>query len=320
MFTARVSIIVPAYAHAQFIGDAIRSVINQTLADWELIIVNDGSQDNTRDVIKPFLSDCRIRYYEQKNQGQSVARNVGISKSRGKYIHFLDDDDWLPSNALDWQLSTLTTCPDVAVIVGSVTYVTETGTSVSLPRIKEGKISFLDLFGGNAYASPGQALFRREVFDQVGLFDVSLPGVDDYDMLFKVARSLHILSTNRNALFYRCHQNNASSNRVQMLENGLKVIGRHLGSVPVGRERRQAKRIGMRYQYRYAGSVLLANAISGTHQKVDVRQRPILIPLAKYFWLALLSDPILMKNIFLDTLRGYKRRCFPKWRVVEPFK
>lgn len=320
MTPPRISIIIPAYAHAQFIGDAIRSVVKQALEDWELIIVNDGSPDDTYNVVKPFLPDPRIQYFEQKNQGQSAARNFGISMAQGEFIHLLDDDDWMPSDAFEWQVATLTTCPDVATIVGAVTYVTENGATIAQPPIKEGRIYFLDLFGGNVYASPGQALFRRTVFEQVGLFDIKMPGVDDYDMMFRVARSHQILSTNRNALFYRCHPTNASSNRAHMLESGLKVIRHHLASVPPSRERRQAKRIGMRYQYRYAGSVLLANAISGTNQKNKIRQPPAWKILAKHFGLALLTDPILLIDVFLDILRGYKRRYFPKWRVCQPRK
>lgn len=94
-----VSIIMPVYNGAEFIEEAIRSVINQTYYNWELIIVNDGSTDSTRQCIKGF-SDERICYLEQENKGVSSARNLGLKNMQGSYYCFLDADDVLPANSL----------------------------------------------------------------------------------------------------------------------------------------------------------------------------------------------------------------------------
>ena len=93
------SIIIPTYNRAAFITKAIKSVLEQTYNDWELIIIDDGSTDNTKDVIKQF-EDVRINYFFQKNQERSSARNNGIKKSKGKYICFLDSDDYYLNNRL----------------------------------------------------------------------------------------------------------------------------------------------------------------------------------------------------------------------------
>ena len=96
IFMPLLSIILPVFNGEQTIAIAIRSVLEQTLDDWELIIINDGSSDKTRDICKAFLEQSpRIFYYAQKNKGLSAARNAGIEKARGEYLAFLDADDWV---------------------------------------------------------------------------------------------------------------------------------------------------------------------------------------------------------------------------------
>ena len=105
-----VSVIVPTYNYAQFIGDAIESVINQTWQTWEMLIIDDGSTDNTKSVVQSYVSkDCRITYFAiAQNSGRvAVARNYGISKSKGKYIAFLDSDDWWKPNKIEKQIELL---------------------------------------------------------------------------------------------------------------------------------------------------------------------------------------------------------------------
>lgn len=94
------SIIIPTYNREKLIGLAINSVINQSFIDWELIIIDDGSTDKTKEVVKPYLKDNRVKYFFQKNAERSAARNNGILKSQGKYICFLDSDDTFLTNHL----------------------------------------------------------------------------------------------------------------------------------------------------------------------------------------------------------------------------
>src|ERR1700744_3962326 len=88
-----VSIIMPAFMHGVFIGQAIRSVLGQTLQDWELIVVNDGSSDDTEIIVEPYTRDQRIRYFYQDNGGPAAARNFAVSKAHGDLIAYLDADD-----------------------------------------------------------------------------------------------------------------------------------------------------------------------------------------------------------------------------------
>lgn len=96
------SIIIPSYNRAHFIGTAIKSVQNQTYTNWEVIVIDDGSTDSTKEIVKQFIkTDDRIKYFYQENNGRSSARNIGIEKSRGDYICFLDDDDYYMENFLE---------------------------------------------------------------------------------------------------------------------------------------------------------------------------------------------------------------------------
>lgn len=103
-----ISIIVPVYNSAHYIHRCIESIIEQTYAEWEAILVNDGSTDNTVELILPFLSDARIKFHSKENGGVSSARNYGISKSSGDYILFLDADDWLAANACETLINLMT--------------------------------------------------------------------------------------------------------------------------------------------------------------------------------------------------------------------
>jgi glycosyltransferase involved in cell wall biosynthesis len=94
------SIIIPTYNRAHFLPKAIESVILQSFTDWELIIVDDGSTDNTRNIVEPYLTDARIVYQYQHNQERCVARNNGINTSKGQFITFLDSDDYFLPNRL----------------------------------------------------------------------------------------------------------------------------------------------------------------------------------------------------------------------------
>ena len=93
-----VSIIMPTYNSHQWISYSIQSVLEQYYEQWELLIVDDGSTDNTKNIVKDFLNDKRIKYHYQENYGPASARNYGISKALGKYLAFLDSDDlWKPN-------------------------------------------------------------------------------------------------------------------------------------------------------------------------------------------------------------------------------
>lgn len=109
----------PAYNASRFIRDSINSVINQVYSNWELLVINDGSTDNTGEVVKSF-TDERIRYFEKKNGGVSSARNLALKEMKGEYFCFLDADDELPENSLELRATYLQEHPEVDLLDGWV--------------------------------------------------------------------------------------------------------------------------------------------------------------------------------------------------------
>ena len=101
----KVSVIIPTFNCAQLIAEAIDSVLAQTCADVEIIIVDDGSTDNTKEVISPYLKDKRIQYTFQQNKGLAAARNTGIHLATGEFLKFLDSDDFLYPQQIEMQIN-----------------------------------------------------------------------------------------------------------------------------------------------------------------------------------------------------------------------
>ena len=130
---ARVSVIIPTYNRAVFIADAIQSVLTQTYSDFEIIIVDDGSTDNTREVVGGF-NDSRIKYIYQENQWAAAARNNGIRASNGEYLSFLDSDDILMENALKKGIQILDEHPEVAFCYTQNYTINESGWIVDLQK------------------------------------------------------------------------------------------------------------------------------------------------------------------------------------------
>ena len=112
----QVSVIIPCYNQAEYLTDSVNSVLNQTFTDWECLIINDGSTDQTRSIALAFAeADERVRYFEQTNKGLAGARNRGLNEIRGRYVQFLDADDWLAPTKFELQQSVLQTTQDLSL-------------------------------------------------------------------------------------------------------------------------------------------------------------------------------------------------------------
>lgn len=189
----RVSVIIPTYNRATVLGRSIQSVLDQTFQDFELIIVDDASQDDTRDVVNNF-NIPNIRYVRhEKNLGPGLARNTGINLAQGEYIAFQDSDDqWLPEK-LEKQIRYLDSAPsDVGAVYSCLLRMNGSGT-VHIPSVKnrrmEGDIH-LDICRGNFIAMP-VVLVKKECFARTGLFDDRLNQYEDWDMWIRISKYYH---------------------------------------------------------------------------------------------------------------------------------
>ena len=212
-----VSVIIPTYNRANLIGKAIKSVLKQTYQDFEIIVINDGSTDNTEDVIRGF-PDKRVEYIKKykKNKGISVARNIGIKVAMGKYIALLDsDDEWLPEK-LDKQINVLQSeSPKVGVVYSNALYIDESGKNINrkLDNSKkaEGNI-YEDLLGKYCVGYPSSFLIKKECLNRVGLFDDLLSGQEDWDMWIRIAKYYRFSLIKIPLVKYRLHSNQISKN------------------------------------------------------------------------------------------------------------
>lgn len=215
----QVSVVIPTYNHRDTVGAALDSVFAQTFGDHEVIVVNDGSPDDTAVVLRPYLD--RIRYVEQPNAGQGAARNRGIAMASGEFVALLDDDDAWPADKLAWQVAAMRARPDVVLAYGEDVRVDAAGDLLPpTPRRGYKRPSghaYRDFLEGCWIASPGQTLIRRTALARVGGFDPGVWGSDDWDLYLRLAQVGPFHYENRVALRYRVHAGNASSNVLRHL-------------------------------------------------------------------------------------------------------
>jgi glycosyltransferase involved in cell wall biosynthesis len=185
-----VSIILTCYNGQNWIKETIESVIEQTFEDFQLIIVNDGSIDDSEKIIKPFLFDPRITYFYQPNRGIPGARNAGLNRAIGKYICILDQDDLWLNNKLERQVHYLNRHPQSGMVYANAYHIDEDGNIFGLrnpPDTGDQKKTIEKLIVKGNFMPIVTAMIRRKCFDQVGFFDEQLYGCDDYDFWLRLA-------------------------------------------------------------------------------------------------------------------------------------
>ena len=186
----KVSVIIPTYNRAHLIGRAIKSVLSQTYEDFELIIVDDSSTDNTEDIIRQFQEkDKRIKYIKhEKNRGGSAARNTGIKSSKGEYIAFLDsDDEWL-CEKLEKQIRLFSSIPTKVGVLYCRAYDFDDDTGIEELRscLFEGDVR-IELFRGWC-PSTTLLMVRRQCFDAIGFFDEQFSSHQEHDLCLRLSR------------------------------------------------------------------------------------------------------------------------------------
>ena len=215
-----VSVIMPCYNGEKFIGKAIESVINQTYQNWELIIVDDGSTDNSKKIIDHYLSDRRIIYIRHiRNKGIPVTRNTGINASHGDFIALLDQDDkWVP-NKLDLQIDRFyISKPEIGLVFGNINRIDSYGNIIH--RAKNIKINFETINQRNlirhlflnCFIPSITVMIKRKCIKEVGAFDEDiLWGGDDYDLWLRIISKFEITYINQVLAIRREHGNNYST-------------------------------------------------------------------------------------------------------------
>lgn len=206
-----VSVIIPTHNRVRYLSEAIRSVLAQTFTDFELIIVDDGSTDETEELVRSFR-DRRIRYLWQSHQGISAARNAAIRSARGQYVAHLDSDDiWLP-NILGVEVAAFCD-PRIGVVYSRAQAMDQTGRPlpilVGIPQ-RYPDDSLLSLLHSNVTAAI-VVMVRRSCFDRVGFFDESMIVAGDWDMWLRLSRRYRFFFVDKVLARFRFHPGRITS-------------------------------------------------------------------------------------------------------------
>jgi glycosyltransferase involved in cell wall biosynthesis len=207
-----VSIIIPTHNRAQHVIEAVRSVLQQTYKDFEIIVVDDGSTDGTKEILAGFTERGEVRYVWQKNAGTAAARNAGIKLARGEYIAFLDSDDlFLPTN-IEKQVAYMQQNPEVGLTHSYFSKFAESGIDLGTrnPDFFSGRIYPQLLLYWRLLTPPSSVVVRRKVFEEIGSFDESLLTSEDLDMWRRVARIYPFGIVRESLVKIRVHDGNKS--------------------------------------------------------------------------------------------------------------
>lgn len=178
-----VSVIVPCYNYAHYLGEALDSVLAQTYSNWECIIINDGSPDNTEEVALGYCEkDRRFKYFYKENAGHSSARNYGIRHSSGNYILPLDADDKIDENYLKKAIEIIENREDVKLVTGQVQHFGDVNERFTMP------VYTLRSYLVVNYISIS-SLFRRTDFEAANGFDETMLGFEDWDLFIKILKN-----------------------------------------------------------------------------------------------------------------------------------
>jgi len=224
-----VSIIIPTYNYAQYVREAVDSAVAQTYRPIEIIVVDDGSTDNTREVLSDYIGTNKINYIYQDNKGLAGARNTGIRASKGEYVCFLDSDDLINEKKSEVQVKRLEENPECGVAFSDFRYFRDHDLSNLIPaNVKySGELTFSKVIRGE-YMVVHAALVRRDVFDRVGYFDESLRKCEDYDFWLRVVMNgIRFFYIDQVQAYYRLHEGQMVEDKTDLFRTYIEVINRY---------------------------------------------------------------------------------------------
>ena len=271
--TPLLSVIIPTFNRAFYILTVLESVLKQTYRNMEVLVVDDGSKDSTKEVLAPYLH--KIQYIYQDNRGNAAARNAGLKQAKGKYVAFLDSDDYWAQEKCEKQVAFLEKHPDCAFVYCGAYLINADGQVTGKRLLQDGEdLSFETLFIKNRIISLSFVMVRKEFLDAIGGFDETLKQSPDYDLYLRLAKRYKYACLDEPLCYYRVHAGNINGNLEGRLKAHLHIFSKPqiVGDLGFyGGIRRRAKAV-------YQVAVLFLD-----EDKYFVA--------FKYFVLAVLSDP-----------------------------
>jgi glycosyltransferase involved in cell wall biosynthesis len=221
-----VSVIVSCYNYGRYVGAALESVRRQTFRDFEAIVIDDGSTDDSRRVIREFLADRRFRLIKQDHGGQARAKNHGLAEARAPYVAFLDADDLWARRKLQKQVALMESDPGLGVVCTMRKVIDVDGQPRPWPdrRLPRGRV-VAAMFRQN-FICFSSAMLRAGVADHVGGFDESIPLAIDYDFWLRAARHYHFGVVDEPLVAYRVGHVNLSRRQLDRLHVARVIMER----------------------------------------------------------------------------------------------
>jgi len=221
-----VSIIIPCFNDARYIEDSIKSALNQTYTNIEIIVVDDGSEDESEHIIRRFDGVHLIR---KDHNGVSAARNTGFAASRGDHIVFLDSDDRLLPDAISTHVRAYEEQAryhgsHIGFVFGRFRRIASDARSLRTQEKRPEILTYKMLLRGDAIVPPGVALFPREIVQKSSGFNTSLDKAEDYDFYFRIAKLCNGYCHNDVTVEYRQHPHQTSSDIADLLKSTLRII------------------------------------------------------------------------------------------------
>jgi len=257
-FADLVSVVIPCYGQAHFLGDAIESVLAQTYPHLEIVVVDDGSRDNASSIASRYPG---VRCVRGENAGMAEARNVGIRGTNGDFLVFLDSDDRLLPEAIESGLRALASQPECAAAIGAYRRTSHDGQPLATheqPVVERDQ--YARLMRDNWAGFPARAVYRRALFEHVRTFDPELDAAADFGFNLAVMREFPVASHATLVAEHREHGRNSSGDAGRMLTQTLAAMRQQRPHLKGDAELRRAYREGRRHWKRYYGDLLAAQA------------------------------------------------------------
>lgn len=278
----KISIIIPTYNRADFVIQTIQSVITQSFLDYEIIVVDDGSTDGTKNALKKYSNLPNFKYFYQKNSGRSIARNLGMERSSGEYLMFLDSDDLLDTEALKVLYDTFEKFPASDLIAGCRKFVDEKGNSLKVSDpIKVKREYFAEYINlekiRELFFPPSSYIIKSQIAQDVGGFDSSMEPAEDLDFFIKCCDVCKISVVKKPVVFMRRHGGNTSE--VPLRKASIKISQKNydrINSHPQMYEKEILRKTSALWQLRIADDFYSLN------QKKDA---------SKHYWKSVKISP-----------------------------
>lgn len=248
-----ISVIIPTYNHAEYLRSSIGSVLSQSYGKFEIIVVDDGSTDNTCEIVEWHCKPS-IRYIKQQNRGLAAARNRGIGECRGDYVAFLDADDRFLPHHLQVSIDTIREHPHVGFVCGNIRTFGYPDDFYHVHNCAPSPDHYASLLKGCFIVNVGACLFRRDVLDKMGGFNEHLRASEDWDLFLRIARHFPIFCHHEVILEYRRSLGQMSRQCGLMLDTSMRTLRVQYDYAHIKEEYRTAYESGINDIIKYYGN------------------------------------------------------------------